>query len=631
MAIRNPFKILDKNKLQPAATGVVDHGMGEAYEVVEFVRDNIDRIFTVAAMADEILLVASNIQRLGDYALKTHDHEGVYSKIGHIHPEYAFANHNHDGVYQPLGDYAPAEHLHAEYALSAEKGIANGYAPLDDQGFLPVAHLPALSISKPNVVTSETEQLALTAESGDVAIRTDLQKNFIHNGGSTGTMSDWTEMAGAVNTVTSVNGQQGIVVLGKADVGLGNVDNTSDADKPVSTAMQAALNTKIPEAPADGKYYTRKDSAWVEMPVQTGGGGGGSGIPDAPSDGTLYGRKDGAWVEITGGGGDGGGATARVSARYWRLRALQENGTGDLAVGEVRFKDSGGSNIATGGTPVASSNFDGTYTAAKAFDGVTTGDNGWYAANSRRVGEWLGYDFGSAVAVHSIEIFPYSSILTDNFQGFVVEYSDDGVIWKDICAYKTAAWVAGAGQTFDIPLAFVGGSSGGGGTHESSENGTILSPQEEHDGSSNSSYATKGLQATFSRDRTCSKIVAFMTPASGAEYQACVVEMDASYNVTAVLAQSSVISGLPTTQGVYEFSFPKCIISAGVRTAFLIVRVDGTGSSPVTMDYTGGGTMAANVGAANVGSIRATVSAIAVGTSLSTDSGSTYLACPEVI
>lgn len=33
--------------------------------------------------------------------------------------------------------------------------------------------------------------------------------------------------------------------LGKADVGLGNVDNTSDASKPVSTATQAALNLKF--------------------------------------------------------------------------------------------------------------------------------------------------------------------------------------------------------------------------------------------------------------------------------------------------------------------------------------------------------------------------------------------------
>ena len=46
------------------------------------------------------------------------------------------------------------------------------------------------------------------------------------------------------DVVTSVNGYTGDVVLGKADVGLGNVDNTSDADKPVSDATQAVLNVK---------------------------------------------------------------------------------------------------------------------------------------------------------------------------------------------------------------------------------------------------------------------------------------------------------------------------------------------------------------------------------------------------
>lgn len=40
--------------------------------------------------------------------------------------------------------------------------------------------------------------------------------------------------------VSSVNGQIGAVVLTKTDVGLGNVDNTSDANKPVSTAQAAA-------------------------------------------------------------------------------------------------------------------------------------------------------------------------------------------------------------------------------------------------------------------------------------------------------------------------------------------------------------------------------------------------------
>lgn len=46
-------------------------------------------------------------------------------------------------------------------------------------------------------------------------------------------------------TVTSVAGRVGAVVLTKADVGLGSVDNTSDASKPVSTATQAALNDRL--------------------------------------------------------------------------------------------------------------------------------------------------------------------------------------------------------------------------------------------------------------------------------------------------------------------------------------------------------------------------------------------------
>jgi len=45
--------------------------------------------------------------------------------------------------------------------------------------------------------------------------------------------------------VTSVNTETGAVVLDKADIGLGNVDNTSDADKPISDDTQDALDLKI--------------------------------------------------------------------------------------------------------------------------------------------------------------------------------------------------------------------------------------------------------------------------------------------------------------------------------------------------------------------------------------------------
>jgi len=44
--------------------------------------------------------------------------------------------------------------------------------------------------------------------------------------------------------VTSVAGKTGAIALVKGDVGLGNVDNTSDVNKPISTAAQTALNAK---------------------------------------------------------------------------------------------------------------------------------------------------------------------------------------------------------------------------------------------------------------------------------------------------------------------------------------------------------------------------------------------------
>lgn len=46
--------------------------------------------------------------------------------------------------------------------------------------------------------------------------------------------------------VATVNGRTGAVTLSKSDVGLASVDNTSDADKPVSTAVAAALGAKLP-------------------------------------------------------------------------------------------------------------------------------------------------------------------------------------------------------------------------------------------------------------------------------------------------------------------------------------------------------------------------------------------------
>ncbi len=54
---------------------------------------------------------------------------------------------------------------------------------------------------------------------------------------------------GGGGDVDSVNGQTGVVVLDKSDIGLSNVDNTSDADKPISNATQTALDDLQQEIP----------------------------------------------------------------------------------------------------------------------------------------------------------------------------------------------------------------------------------------------------------------------------------------------------------------------------------------------------------------------------------------------
>lgn len=55
---------------------------------------------------------------------------------------------------------------------------------------------------------------------------------------------------GNITAVESIGAE--VVTLNKADVGLGNVDNTSDANKPISTATQTALNAKQPSITANG-------------------------------------------------------------------------------------------------------------------------------------------------------------------------------------------------------------------------------------------------------------------------------------------------------------------------------------------------------------------------------------------
>ena len=121
--------------------------------------------------------------------------------------------------------------------------VATSGSYADLTGTIPTSALPPLAINETFPVASQTAMLALTAQRGDIAIRSDNGRTYILASDSPSTLADWKEIS-AAGQVTSVAGRTGAVVLTKTDVGLSNVDNTSDASKPVSTATQTALNAK---------------------------------------------------------------------------------------------------------------------------------------------------------------------------------------------------------------------------------------------------------------------------------------------------------------------------------------------------------------------------------------------------
>jgi hypothetical protein len=61
-------------------------------------------------------------------------------------------------------------------------------------GVVPSSQLPALAITDAFPVASQAAMLALTAQKGDVAIRSDVNKSFILSTNSPSTLADWLEL-----------------------------------------------------------------------------------------------------------------------------------------------------------------------------------------------------------------------------------------------------------------------------------------------------------------------------------------------------------------------------------------------------------------------------------------------------
>jgi len=142
----------------------------------------------------------------------------------------------------------PLTHVHAQSDIT---GLAASLAAKADLvgGLVPTSQMPPLALTTAVPVASQAAMLALTTgqvQPGDLAIRSDGAGTFILMAADPSVLGNWTLLNTPTNVVTSVNAMTGAVVLGKADVGLGNADNTSDITK---NAAVATLTNKTLTSP----------------------------------------------------------------------------------------------------------------------------------------------------------------------------------------------------------------------------------------------------------------------------------------------------------------------------------------------------------------------------------------------
>lgn len=212
------------------------------------------------------------LQGDGAWVLKSALLQGLAS-TDHTH-DYASPDHTHN--------YATPGHTHSGYASTAH--THGDKADLGVDGKILASQLPAVAISNTFPVASQAAMLALTAEPGDVAVRSDPVssgggRTYILMAEPASTLANWVEMP-SIGQVVSVFGRVGAVTAAISDIAqlateLGARLRTIDSGTP-SNAVGSDGNWLL--RMSDGVFFKKVTGAWVQQAITIGSGGGGKPI-----------------------------------------------------------------------------------------------------------------------------------------------------------------------------------------------------------------------------------------------------------------------------------------------------------------------------------------------------------------
>jgi len=131
----------------------------------------------------------------------------------------ARANHTGTQLAATISDFNSS----ADARITLQKGAANGLATLGADQKIPAEQLPPIAITDTFVVNSQAAMLALAAQVGDIAIRTDVSQSFILQTADPTILSHWVELLNPGDTaIQIINGKSGsIVTLSTTDISEG--------------------------------------------------------------------------------------------------------------------------------------------------------------------------------------------------------------------------------------------------------------------------------------------------------------------------------------------------------------------------------------------------------------------------
>lgn len=139
------------------------------------------------------------------------------------------------------------------------------------------------------------------------------------------------------------------------------------------------------------------------------------------------------------------------SHRYWRIRTTlvfaEAPGTNAAEI-ELRMSQ-GGADQTGSGTPSASTEYSGSYDAAKAFD---NNDNTFWSSTGVRAPHWIKYDFGVGITKNIVQVS--YKIRADGYvnqapKELALQYSDDDSSWYTLLiVFDEPVWGIGETRTF---------------------------------------------------------------------------------------------------------------------------------------------------------------------------------------